>query len=45
MELNRLREIREDKDLTQREISELLKVSLCTYSYYESEKNKLVLIL
>ena len=32
---NRLRELREDKDLKQKEIAELLKVHQTTYSDYE----------
>ena len=32
---NRLRDVREDRDLTQRDIAELLKVHQTTYSDYE----------
>lgn len=36
--MNRLREIREDKDLTQKEISKMLKIDQSNYSKYELEK-------
>lgn len=36
----RLKEIREDKDLTQKEISKLLNVSQVAYSYYEIGKRQ-----
>lgn len=34
----RIRDLREDKDLTQQQISQLLNVSQVAYSYYEMEK-------
>ncbi len=34
----RIRDLREDKDLTQRDLGELLGVSQATYSRYESGK-------
>ena len=34
----RLKNLREDRDLTQRELSELLNVSQVAYSYYEISK-------
>lgn len=37
--MNRLKEIREDKDLTQREISKILGISRSGYSSYETEAN------
>lgn len=36
----RLKEIREDKDLTQKEVSKLLNVSQVAYSYYEIGKRQ-----
>lgn len=36
--MNRLKEIREDKDLTQKEISKMLKIDQSNYSKYELEK-------
>lgn len=38
---NRLREIREDKDLTQREVSKALNISQVAYSYYELGKRQI----
>ena len=37
----RLKEIREDKDLTQKDIAKILNVSQVAYSYYELEKRQL----
>ena len=37
----RLKEIREDKDLTQKDIDKILNVSQVAYSYYELEKRQL----
>ena len=34
--MNRLRELREDRDLVQREIAEVLGMSQRSYSYYET---------
>lgn len=39
--MNRLREIREDRDLTQSEISKVLNVTQVAYSYYELEKREI----
>ena len=39
----RLRELREDKDLTQQQISEMLNCKQNTYQQYESEKRQLPL--
>lgn len=36
--MNRLKEIREDKDLTQKEIAKMLKIDQSNYSKYELEK-------
>ncbi len=36
--MNRLKEIREDKDLTQKEVAEFLKMDQSNYSKYELEK-------
>ena len=36
--MNRLKEIREDKDLTQKEIAKFLKMDQSNYSKYELEK-------
>ncbi len=36
--MNRLKEIREDKDLTQKEIAKFLKIDQSNYSKYELEK-------
>lgn len=36
--MNRLKEIREDKDLTQKQIAEFLKMDQSNYSKYELEK-------
>ena len=43
--MNRLREIREDKDLTQKDIAKVLNVSQVAYSYYEIEKRQIPLDL
>ncbi len=37
----RLRDLREDKDMTQKEISQIINVSQVTYSYYEIEKRSI----
>ena len=37
MNINRLKEIREDKDLLQKDIAKLLNISQRGYSYYETE--------
>lgn len=39
--MNRLREIREDKDLLQSDVAKYLNVSQVAYSYYEIEKRQL----
>ena len=39
--MNRLKEIREDRDLKQKELSEILNVSQVTYSYYEIGKRQI----
>lgn len=39
----RLREIREDKDLTQREVAEILNCKQNTYQQYESGKRQIPL--
>lgn len=39
--MNRLKEIREDKDLLQSDISKILNVSQVAYSYYEIGKRQL----
>lgn len=39
--ISRLREIREDRDLTQKDISRILNVSQVAYSYYEIGKREL----
>lgn len=39
--MNRLREIREDKDLLQKEIAQKLNVSQLAYSYYKIGKRQL----
>ena len=39
--MNRLREIREDKNLKQSEISKILNVSQVAYSYYEIGKRQI----
>lgn len=39
--MNRLKEIREDKGLTQFEISKLLNISQVAYSYYELERRQI----
>ena len=37
----RLKDLREDKDLSQKEIAEILNVSQVAYSYYELEKREI----
>lgn len=49
MKIDRLREIREDKDLLQKDIAKILNVSQQTYSRYESgeisiDKNSLIIL-
>lgn len=39
----RIRDIREDRDLSQTEISKLLKISQVAYSYYEYNKRNISL--
>ena len=39
--MNRLKEIREDKDLLQSDIAKILNVSQVAYSYYEIGKRQL----
>lgn len=39
--MNRLKEIREDKDLLQSDIAKILNVSQVAYSYYEIDKRQL----
>lgn len=39
--MNRLKELREDRDLLQQDISKLLNVSQVAYSYYELEKRQI----
>ena len=39
--MNRLREIREDRDLHQSDIAKILNVSQVAYSYYEIEKRQI----
>ncbi len=39
--MNRLKEIREDKNLRQSDISKILNVSQVAYSYYEIEKRQI----
>ena len=41
--MNRLKDLREDKDLTQKEISEILNISQVAYSYYEIGKRSIPL--
>ena len=41
----RIKELREDKDLTQREVSKVLNVSQVAYSYYEISKRSIPLEL
>mgnify|MGYP003367083085 FL=1 len=36
--MNRLKDLREDKDLTQKDIAELFKIDQSNYSKYELEK-------
>lgn len=37
----RLKDLREDKDMTQKQISEVINVSQVAYSYYEIEKREI----
>lgn len=37
----RLRDLREDRDLTQKTLADHLSVSQCTYSHYETERSRL----
>lgn len=39
--MNRLKDLREDKDLTQKEIAVMLGIGQAGYSKYENEKNKI----
>ncbi len=39
----RLRDLREDKDMSQEQLGKILNVSQAAYSYYESEKRSLTL--
>ncbi len=39
----RIRDLREDRDLSQTEISKLLKISQVAYSYYECNKRNISL--
>ena len=39
--MSRIKEIREDKDLTQSEVAKILNVSQVAYSYYELGKRQL----
>jgi len=39
----RIRDLREDKDLTQKDISKLLNISQVAYSYYELNKRSIPL--
>ena len=41
----RIRNLREDKDLTQKQLSELLNISQVAYSYYELNKRSIPLEL
>ena len=41
----RIKELREDNDLTQREVSKILNVSQVAYSYYEINKRSIPLEL
>ncbi|MBO4815703.1 MAG: helix-turn-helix transcriptional regulator [Clostridia bacterium] len=41
----RIKELREDNDLTQREVSKILNVSQVAYSYYEISKRSIPLEL
>lgn len=41
LDMNRLKEIREDKDLLQSDIAKILNVSQVAYSYYEIGKRQL----
>jgi len=41
----RIKSLREDKDLTQQQISELLNISQVAYSYYELDKRSIPLEL
>lgn len=39
--MNRLKDLREDKDLTQNEIAKMLGIGQAGYSKYENEKNNI----
>ncbi len=39
--MNRLKEIREDRDLSQKELSKILNINQVTYSYYEIGKRQI----
>lgn len=39
--MNRLRELREDRDLLQVDVSKILSISQVAYSYYELEKRQI----
>lgn len=39
--MNRLKDLREDKDLTQKEIAVMLGIGQAGYSKYENEKNNI----
>ena len=41
IKMNRLRDLREDNDLTQKQISEYLHISQVAYSYYEIGKRSI----
>ncbi len=41
----RIKDLREDSDLTQKEISKLLNISQVAYSYYELDKREIPLNL
>lgn len=42
--MNRLKDLREDKDLTQKELSKMLVLGQAGYSKYENEKNNILTI-
>lgn len=41
MEIKRIRDLREDADLTQKELSQILNLNQRAYAYYESGKRSL----
>ena len=45
MHYQRIRDLREDNDLTQKEISQILNISQVAYSYYEINKRNIPLEL